>query len=69
MSTSIDPPSVATGLAPQRHSYSLIREAKEFVVNIPTMDMLKETFQCETTSGRDHDKFERDNLDAGPARK
>ena len=35
MPTSINLPLVAISLRPTRHSYKLIRETKEFVVNIP----------------------------------
>jgi len=35
MPTSIDPPLVAIGISPRRHSYALIEKTQEFVVNIP----------------------------------
>jgi len=57
MPTSISPPLVAVSISPRRHSHALIKETKEFVVNIPTMDILKETMFCGSASGRHHDKF------------
>jgi flavin reductase (DIM6/NTAB) family NADH-FMN oxidoreductase RutF len=69
MPTSITPPLVAISVAPKRHSHMLIEETKEFVVNIPTMDILKETFYCGRTSGRDHDKFKEASLTPLPAKK
>jgi flavin reductase (DIM6/NTAB) family NADH-FMN oxidoreductase RutF len=57
MPTSISPPLVAVSISPRRHSHALIKETKEFVVNIPTMDILKETMFCGRASGRHHDKF------------
>ena len=69
MPTSIAPPLVAISVAPKRHSHRLIEETKEFVVNIPTMEILKETFYCGRTSGRDHDKFKETALTPLPAKK
>jgi flavin reductase (DIM6/NTAB) family NADH-FMN oxidoreductase RutF len=69
MPTSITPPLVAISVAPRRYSYSLIEETKEFVVNIPTMEILKETFYCGRASGRDHDKFKEAALTPLPAKK
>jgi len=51
MPTSISPPLVAVSIAPRRHSHSLIQETKEFVVNIPTMEILDATFYCGRVSG------------------
>jgi len=62
MPTSINPPLIAISIAPQRHSHKLIEETKEFVVNIPTMNILKETLFCGRASGRDHDKFKETGL-------
>ncbi|MEM3608824.1 MAG: flavin reductase family protein [Candidatus Bathyarchaeia archaeon] len=69
MPTSITPPLVAISVAPKRHSHMLIEETKEFVVNIPTMEILKETFYCGRTSGRDRDKFKETALTPLPAKK
>ena len=43
MPTSINPPLVAISIAPKRHSHTLIEETKEFVVNVPTMKILRNT--------------------------
>ncbi|MCS7123811.1 MAG: flavin reductase family protein [Candidatus Bathyarchaeota archaeon] len=69
MPTSISPPLVAVSIAPRRHSHSLIEETGEFVVNIPTMDILDATFYCGRVSGRDRDKFKEAGLTPMPARK
>lgn len=69
MPTSINPPLAAVSIAPRRHSHSLIEETKEFVINIPTMDILKETLLCGRVSGRDHDKFKETHLTPLPSRK
>ncbi len=52
-----DPPTISIAIRPSRHSYTLIMEAKEFVVNVPTVDILRETDYCGEVSGSDHDKF------------
>jgi len=69
MPTSINPPLVAMSIAPRRHSHVLIEEMKEFVVNIPTMNILKATLFCGRRSGRDYDKFKETGLTPLPARK
>jgi len=69
MPTSINPPLVAVSIAPRRHSYILIEKTKEFVVNIPTMDILNETLFCGRKSGKYHDKFKETGLTASRSRK
>lgn len=67
--TSISPPLVALSISPRRHSYTLIEETKEWVVNTPTMKILKQTLFCGRRSGRDHDKFKELDLTPLPAKK
>ena len=43
MPVSINPPIVAISIAPKRYSHQLVEETKEFVINIPTMDIVQET--------------------------
>lgn len=69
MPTSIDPPLLAVSIAPRRHSYKLIEETKEFVVNIPTMDILNQTLFCGRRSGKTCNKFKETGLTASRARK
>ncbi len=61
------PPTVVVGIRPQRHSYELVKEAKEFVLNIPTTDYLEATEFAGTKSGRDFDKFAECGLTPVPA--
>lgn len=68
MPASILPPMVAIGIAPGRYSHQLIEETKEFVVNIPTMDFLKETLLCGRITGREYDKFKEARLTPLPAK-
>jgi flavin reductase (DIM6/NTAB) family NADH-FMN oxidoreductase RutF len=69
MPTSIHPPLVAISIAPRRYSHLLIEKTKEFVVNIPTMDILKETLFCGRRSGKEYDKFKETSLTPLRARK
>ena len=64
-----DPPILGMGIRPSRHSYSLILRTKEFVVNIPTEDILKETDFCGMVSGKNVDKFSETGLTPEPAEK
>lgn len=56
------PPCVAAGVRPERHSYNLLKETDDFVINIPTTDQLRATVFCGTKSGRDFNKWEACNL-------
>ncbi len=69
MPVSRDPPIVAISIAPKRYSHKLIEETKEFVINIPTISILRQTFYCGKTSGRDVDKFKESGLTPAPAKK
>jgi flavin reductase (DIM6/NTAB) family NADH-FMN oxidoreductase RutF len=68
MPTSINPPLVAISVRPTRYSHKLIEETQEFVVNIPTMKILKETLFCGRRSGKNHDKFNETKLTPAPAK-
>ncbi len=69
MPTSITPPMVAISIAPKRYSHELIQATGEFVVNVPTMKILKETLFCGSRSGRKVEKFREANLTPAPAKK
>jgi flavin reductase (DIM6/NTAB) family NADH-FMN oxidoreductase RutF len=64
-----EPPTIALGIRPIRYSHKLIKSTKEFVVNIPTSKILKETDFCGVTSGRELDKFSKTKLTQEPADK
>jgi flavin reductase (DIM6/NTAB) family NADH-FMN oxidoreductase RutF len=69
MPTSINPPLVAVSISPERHSHALIQETGQFVVNIPALNILKETLFCGRKSGSKHDKFKETGLTALRAKK
>ncbi|HPR83858.1 MAG TPA: flavin reductase family protein [Pontiellaceae bacterium] len=62
-----NPPMLSISVRPERHSYDIIRQTGEFVVNIPTVKQAKATDWCGVVSGRDHDKFEKAGLTPAPA--
>lgn len=57
-----NPPMVYISVRPERHSYQLIKESGEFVINITTQEMAKATDWCGVKSGRDFDKFKETGL-------
>ena len=52
-----NPPMVYISVRPERHSYQMIRETGEFVINLTTKDLAFATDFCGVRSGRDVDKF------------
>ena len=50
---------------PERHSYKMIRESGEFVINLTTEKLAYATDWCGVRSGRDFDKFQEMKLTAG----
>lgn len=57
MPISFEPKYLAFSVAPERHTFKNLNEVKEFVVNIPSEEMLREVWICGTKSGRSFDKF------------
>lgn len=53
-----NPPMVYISVRPERYSYSMIKETKEFVINLTTEKLAKATDFCGVRSGRDVDKFQ-----------
>ena len=52
-----DPAMCYISVRPERHSYELIRNTGEFVINLTTRRLARATDWCGVRSGRDHDKF------------
>ncbi|MBD3405502.1 MAG: flavin reductase family protein [Candidatus Lokiarchaeota archaeon] len=63
------PPSVAVGIRPERYSYDLVKEAGNFVLNIPAEEQFEAAKLCGTKSGRDIDKFAECGFHAVPSSK
>ena len=63
-----NPPMVSISVRPERHSYSIIKETKEFVINLTTKELAYATDYCGVKSGRDVDKFKEMKLTAVPGK-
>lgn len=57
-----DPAMVYISVRPTRHSYKMLKESKEFVINLTTEKLAFATDYCGVKSGRDEDKFEKMKL-------
>lgn len=64
-----NPPMVSISVRPERHSYQMIRESGEFVINLVTKDLVFATDYCGVKSGRDVDKFKEMKLKKEKAEK
>lgn len=62
-----DPPMVTVAIRPQRHSHPIVVSTGQFVLNIPSKDILQKVDFCGMHSGRELDKFEAAGLTAEPA--
>ncbi len=52
-----DPAMCYISIRPSRHSYNIIKQTGEFVINLTTKALAKQTDWCGVKSGRDFDKF------------
>lgn len=57
-----EPPIIVVCVSKESYTAELIKETKEFVINIPTKKLLKALWICGKTSGRDTDKFKKAGL-------
>ncbi len=53
-----NPPMTYISVRPERHSYNMIKDNMEFVINLTTKDLAYQTDFAGVKSGRDFDKFE-----------
>lgn len=58
------PPKTYISLRPSRFSYELIKESREFVINLTTASLVKAADFCGVRSGRKIDKFDATGLTA-----
>ena len=63
------PPVTYISVRPERYSYELIKQSGEFVINLPTQQLIRAVDYCGVKSGRNTDKFKEMNLTAEPAEK
>ena len=64
-----NPPMVSISVRPERHSYRMIKESGEFVINLVTEQLVKAADYCGVRSGRDVDKFKEMRLEKAEAEK
>lgn len=57
-----EPPIVYVSIRPTRHSYEIIKNSGEFVINIPDENLVWALDFCGTKSGKDTDKFDAAHL-------
>ncbi len=62
-----DPPMCYISVRKGRHSYSILKETGEFVINLTTKDLAYATDWCGVRSGRKYDKFKEMQLTPGKA--
>ena len=62
-----NPPMLSISLRPERHSYHIVRESGEFVVNLVTARLQRACDWCGVRSGRDYDKWAECRLTPAPA--
>ena len=57
-----NPPMVSISVRPERYSYKMLMDTREFVINLTTEKLAFATDYCGVKSGRDVDKFKEMNL-------
>ena len=56
------PPKTYISIRPERYSYNIIKESREFIINMPTANLVKEIDWCGVRSGANEDKFKAMNF-------
>ncbi len=52
-----NPPMIGVSIRPERYSHACVKQSKEFVVNLPSEEMVRKVDACGVLSGRETDKF------------
>ena len=52
-----EPPMIGLSIRPERYSHDCVKRSKEFVVNLPSAEMVRKVDACGVLSGRETDKF------------
>ncbi|MCT4615534.1 MAG: flavin reductase family protein [Marinifilaceae bacterium] len=63
-----DPAMCYISIRKNRHSYQLIKDTQEFVINLTTKALARATDWCGVKSGKDFNKFEEMKLTAGKSK-
>lgn len=64
-----DPPMVSISVRPTRHSYAMIKETGEFVINLVSEELTAAMDTCGVVSGKKQDKWKLCRLTQEPAEK
>ena len=64
-----EPPMIGISIRPERYSHGCIKGMGEFVVNLPSEEMVRGVDACGVVSGRETDKFDLTGWKAVPAEK
>lgn len=64
-----NPPMAYISVRPERYSYKMLCETKEFVINLTTKDLAFAADYCGVKSGRDVDKWKETGLTPAPSSK
>lgn len=62
-----EPPLVGCVISGRNHSFDALKATRECVINIPTVELIKQVIAAGNSSGRKVDKFKRTGLTATPA--
>jgi flavin reductase (DIM6/NTAB) family NADH-FMN oxidoreductase RutF len=57
-----EPPIVACVVSNRNYTFGLLKSSKECVINIPTVELAKQTVECGNSTGRKIDKFKKFHL-------
>ncbi|MEG1910340.1 MAG: flavin reductase family protein [Bacteroidales bacterium] len=63
-----NPPMCYISVRPERHSYTIIKENMEFVINLTTKEMARATDWCGVRSGKDYNKIQEMKLTLGKSK-
>lgn len=63
-----NPPMCYISVRPERHSYQILKQNMEFVINLTTEELAYATDWCGVRSGKDYNKFEEMKLTPGKAK-
>jgi flavin reductase (DIM6/NTAB) family NADH-FMN oxidoreductase RutF len=67
MMVDFEPPIVACVISNRDYTFEIVRDTKECVINIPTVELAKKVVGCGNASGREVDKFKKFRLTPVPA--
>jgi len=64
-----EPPIIGCCVGDQSYTFQIVKKTKEFVINIPTVKLIKQVYGCGQVSGKKVDKFKKFKLTPIPASK